>query len=817
MKTLNLSGEWKLIRVKNKETIPVQVPGDTHSALLDAGKIPDPYWADNELSLQWIGREDWIFSRKFTVPDGMLAEKSVFLNCDCLDSITSISINGRPAGTTENMFLRYRFEVKHLLKSGENSIEILFHSAENAAIEASKKLKHEIPYTKNPVQSPNRNLIRKVQCHSGWDWGPCLMVAGIYGDISLGAYSDARIEHVYCDQKHSKDLCEVKVTCEVFSPDGEKTTMKIVLAAQELMETVELKPGLNKINGTVTVKNPNLWWPNGFGEQYLYQLSVKVGSSEIKKRLGLRRIELISEEDKIGLSMLFRINGTDIFAKGADWIPCDALPRRQTKEAMEYLLDSAVKVNMNMLRVWGGGQYEYDYFYELCDEKGIMIWQDFMFACAMYPASDEFLNLVRQEAVYQVKRLRDHACIALWCGNNENLGALNWFKESKEKRDRYLVDYDRLNEGVLGNTVRELDPDRVFWPSSPCGGPGDYSDAFHNDKRGDMHYWGVWHQGKSFDNFLKIFPRFCSEFGYQSFPSIDTVRTYAPDDQFNVTSPVMEHHQRNFGGNSKIIEMFSRYFRLPEGFENFVYLSQVMQGIAIKTAVEHWRRLRPDCMGTIYWQLNDNWPVCSWASLNYQGSWKLLHYMARRFYAPTIVNAIQDDEKKQVEIFMSNDSLKAKKAAVTIQVRDLSGKVSFEDKISASVPANSAKPLRKYDLDKLTSNPNSHFMTLTMEIEGTVFRNEHFFCVWKKYDLPKPEIKIKFKSVKGGMELKLETDNPAFYVGLFAEGVLGEFDDNCFPLMPGEPRIVLFKPRQNISLEAFKKSLKVKHLRQTYV
>ncbi len=816
MKRIDLSGEWKLIRVKNKESVPAQVPGDTHSALLDAGKIPDPYWADNELSLQWIGREDWIYRRSFNVSSEMLAGKSVFLNCEFFDTISEIRINGSKIGVTENMFVRYRFEARKVLRTGENTIEVLFRSAENAAVEASKKLKYPIPFGNNPVQSPNRNLIRKVQCHSGWDWGPCLMVAGIYGDIYLEACSDARIEHVCCDQKHSKGLCEVKVNCEVFSPDGGKTEMNISLGSEKLVKTVDLKPGTNKIDGTVAVKNPKLWWPNGFGEQHLYDLSVKVGSSEVKKRLGLRRIELISEEDKIGLSMIFRVNGVDIFAKGADWIPCDALPQRQTREAMDYLLDSAVKVNMNMLRVWGGGQYEFDYFYDLCDEKGLMIWQDFMFACAMYPADDKFLDLVRQEAEYQVKRLRDHSCIALWCGNNENLGAFGWYKECKDNRDRYLVDYDRLNEGVLGNTVRSLDPDRVFWPSSPCGGPGDYSNNFHNDKRGDMHYWGVWHQGKSFDNFLKIFPRFCSEFGYQSFPSMDTVRTYAPEDQFNVTSPVMEHHQRNFGGNSKIIEMFSRYFRLPEGFGNFVYLSQVMQGLAIKTAVEHWRRLRPDCMGTIYWQLNDNWPVCSWASLNYQGSWKLLNYMAKRFYADTIVNAIQDDEKKQVEIFMTNDSLKAKKAAVSIQVRDMSGKVTFEDDITASIPANSAKSLRKYDTAKLTSKPDSHFMTLTMELDGTVFRNEHFFCVWKKYDLPKSEIKIKTRAVKEGFEVKMEADRPAFYVGIFAEGVKGEFDDNCFTLIPGEARTLLFVPRQEVTTEEFKKSLLVKHLRQTY-
>jgi beta-mannosidase len=566
----------------------------------------------------------------------------------------------------------------------------------------------------------------------------------------------------------------------------------------------------------VTVKNPELWWPNGHGEHPLYDLSVRVGDSEIRKRLGLRKIELINEKDKIGLSMIFRVNGVDIFCKGADWIPCDALPQRQTHEAIGYLIESTRKANMNMLRVWGGGQYESDIFYELCDEKGIMVWQDFMFACALYPASKEFLENVRQEAVHQVKRLRDYACMALWCGNNENIGALNWFKESKENRDRYLVDYDRLNEGVLGNTVRALDPDRVFWPSSPCGGIGDYSDNFHKDNCGDMHYWGVWHGGKPFSEFLKIFPRFCSEFGYQSFPSMDMIHSYSPENQFNVTSPIMEHHQRNNGGNSKIIEMFSRNFRLPEGFGNFVYLSQVQQGLAIKTAVEHWRRLRPNCMGIIYWQLNDNWPVASWASLNYQGSWKLLHYMAKNFYAPAIVSAIQD-EKGKVEIYLTNDGAKAKKAGVTIQVMDFTGKVTFEENISATLPAGGAKLLRHYELAKLTAKPESHFMTLKLDVDGVIFRNEHFFCAWKKCELPKPEIKLKVKTVKDGFEITLDTDKPAFYVGLFAEGICGEFDDNCFTLLPGERRTVRFEPKFNVAADAFKKALSVKHLRETYI
>ena len=294
-----------------------------------------------------------------------------------------------------------------------------------------------------------------------------------------------------------------------------------------------------------------------------------------------------------------------------------------------------------------------------------MIWHDMMFSCALYPSTPGFLANVEREIRHQVKRLRDHPCIALWCGNNEDVGALTWYPESRKNRDRYIVDYDRLNEGVIGRVVDECDPTRTFWPSSPSAGRGDYSDNWHDDRRGDMHYWSVWHESKAFSAYYEVSPRFCSEFGYQSFPSVELARGYCPPGQMNVTSPVMEHHQRHGRGNALIVEMFTRYFRMPEGFENFVYLSQVQQALAIKTAVEHWRHLRPTCMGTLYWQLNDNWPVCSWSSLEYGGKWKLLHHAARRFYAPTIVSAFQRPDRT-VEVWLTSDTLQSQKAAVTV-------------------------------------------------------------------------------------------------------------------------------------------------------
>lgn len=793
MQVLDLSGRWKLR--SRHHTLAATVPGDNVSALLAAKRIPDPYRADHERQAQWIGREDWVYEREFRVPAAWLAEKSVFLNCDGLDTVAGIFVNGRRVARSENMFARVRVEVKKFLRAGANTLRIELAAPETAALAAARRLPYPIPHTQQPVQSSHRNLLRKVQCHSGWDWGICLMVSGINGAIYLGATSLGRIEYVTTQQTHRRGRVTVDVATEVESPAGGRTELEVKLGSERVVKPVTLRAGLNVLRARVTIREPKLWWPNGHGAQPLYPLVVKVAGDEVRKRIGLRTIEIINVEDQRGLSMTFRVNGRDIFCKGANWIPCDAMPQRQTRAVYEDLLESARQAHMNMLRVWGGGQYERDDFYALCDEKGLLVWHDFMFACALYPATPEFLANVRQEARHQVKRLQTHACLALWCGNNENIGALNWFEDSRKNRDRYLVDYDRLNEGVLGKTVDECDPTRVFWPSSPCGGRGDYSDAFHQDNRGDMHYWDVWHAGKSFNAYYAVTPRFCSEFGYQSFPSLDLIRQYAPRDQFNVTAPIMEWHQRHPRGNSIITEMFSRYFRMPEGFENFVYLSQVQQALAIKTAVEHWRRLSPTCMGTLYWQLNDNWPVCSWASVEYGGKWKLLHYAAKKFYAPAIVTAFQKDDV--VEVWVTGDQ--PVRGTAVAEIRTFTGKLVRRMRL----PVRRAGLIKKWKV----TDPTTTFLQLSFN--GAT--NTHFFTEYKRCELAQPKIRIR---ISKGYRITLQTDKPAFFVALNATGIRGEFDDNCVTLLKSQT--FRFTPKQPVTLAAFKKSLTVNHLRATY-
>ncbi|MEE2727428.1 MAG: glycoside hydrolase family 2 protein [Candidatus Latescibacterota bacterium] len=813
---IHLRGRWQAEGAGKQ--FALTVPGDVHSALLDAGHIEDPYWGTNELDLQYLHGEDWLFTHSVSVDADFLQAPSVYLHFDSIDTVAEVRVNGQVVGQSDNMFTRCRFEVKDHLQTGSNTIEVRIRSAERVAMERVGQMPYEIPGSDYPVQSPHRNLVRKAQCHAGWDWGCCLMAAGLYGDVYLATALPGRIEHVYTEQHFTEQECRLDVHVEVLAAQAGPSELVLSVDGQSVRRSVALVEGVNALNESIEIADPKRWWPAGYGEQPLYELEVAIAGERVRKRIGLRELALVTEEDDRGLSFAFHVNGVAIFAKGANWIPCDALPARQTRAVLDDLLSSAAAAHMNMIRVWGGGQYESEDFYDLCDEKGLLVWQDFMFSCSTYPATAEFLASVEEEARYQVKRLRDHACIALWCGNNEDLGALNWFPASRENRDRYLVDYDRLTEGVLGRVVDECDPTRSFWPSSPCGGRGDYSDNWHDDSRGDMHYWQVWHSGKSFDAYYEVAPRFCSEFGYQSFSSMETIETYAPEDQFNVTAPIMEHHQRNPGGNSKITEMFTRYFRMPDGFDNFVYLSQVQQGLAIKTAVEHWRHLRPICMGTLYWQLNDLWPVCSWSSLEYGGKWKLLHYMAKRFYAPTIVSAFQT-EQDELEVWVTNDQLRAVDIKGSLRVFSFKGELVHRTDLSASIEACSALQLRRLSVDTLAPVRAEVFAVLDVTVGEEVMRNEHVFVPWKSCNLPKAEVQCRVIEEEGGrLVVVVRTDAPVFYLTLEAQGLRGEFGDNGFTLLPDEERVLSYHGKgQSVSSQELASALRIQHLRSTYV
>jgi beta-mannosidase len=583
--------------------------------------------------------------------------------------------------------------------------------------------------------------------------------------------------------------------------------------------------GSTTLSATLTVENPEIWRTAGElaeeekQENKRYDLSVTAGDdAEITHHIAFRTLELTAGEGSFG----FRVNGRPVFAKGAAWIPADALPSRQTPERYKDLLTSAVQANMNMIRVWGGGQYEQEVFYDLCDRLGLMVWQDCMFACAMYPALPEFLASVEKELAYQVPRLQSHPCIALWCGNNENLGALSWFPESRENRDRYLIDYDRLYYGVVEKAVRTYDPDRAWWPSSPSGGEGVYSDNWHSDTRGDMHVWSVWHEKKSFDEYLTVRPLFVSEFGYESFPSVEEIQTYAPAAQMNMTSPVMEYHQRSAGGNSIILENFSRYFRFPEGFENMVYLSQVQQAVALRTAVEYWHSLRPHCSGTIYWQLNDVWPDASWSSLEYSGRWKLLHYAAKDFFAPVTLSLYKKDG--MFRAFVINDTSGPVAGRVTVSCLRFDGYPAGKP-VSVMVPVPAGSSVKVWELPEaeLPGAPEKCFFYARLSAENSTGKqfsaeNTLFPSLYKNCDLPAGKIAAEITaSGSETFSIKLSATVPAFFTSLSSGEIRGIFSRNLFTLLPGMPVTVTFTPgKKHVTIETLRKALTVKTLRDSY-
>ncbi|MBP5162789.1 MAG: glycoside hydrolase family 2 protein, partial [Spirochaetales bacterium] len=517
------------------------------------------------------------------------------------------------------------------------------------------------------------------------------------------------------------------------------------------------------------------WWPNGYGSQSLYDVTAFIGGQSLSRRIGFRTIEVRNNRTMGGKELTVCVNGQPVFCKGANWIPLDARPALMTDERFDSIIRDVRDANMNMLRVWGGGWYEKEAFYDACDRYGILIWHDLMFSCSTYPAEKWFLDSVDLELKDQVRRLSSRTCIALWCGNNECLGALGWYEETRANLPLYLADYEKLYVNWIDRILVHEDPSRMYWPSSPCAGPGDYSDNWHCDGNGDMHYWTVWHERKDFEAYHDVRPRFCSEFGYQSFPSMSEVLSFADTSDFDINSEVMEHHQRNDDGNSIISEMFTRYYRKPKGFEAQLYLSQVQQAFAIQTAVTYWRSLMPYCMGTLYWQLNDVWPVSSWSSIEYSGKWKALHYAARRFYSPVSPLLYMDDGKAYVKV--CNDSASGFEGRCTVSVVGFDGSVLRCESFDVSVPSMTVGSV--FELDLADVDVSRCYLCASLgDAEETLL-----LCRPKDASLMDPALTYDVTQVSGSeFDVTVSCENPAFNVVLDAGPARGRFEDNCFTL-----------------------------------
>ena len=809
MKTFTLDGTWTLVAnnvepnnydIKDGSTFKMPIPGSVQDFLIEQTIVPDPYYADNELETMFIGKSDWNISTSFEL-FCLRTKAHYILKLEKVDTVATLYINHREVEHFDNEHRIYFVDITKYLDVGLNYIEFKFTASEKLAIQRAKELPYPVPCSHYKYDSPHRNLVRKAQCNAAWDWGLCLQTIGIYESPVIYECESFLLKSFSTipklDEAKENWILNIEANVFAFVPCNVKFNTWVEFPGEAYlpaeMET-KLEDGMNTIRTTLNVpkKLVEPWWPNGYGQQPLYGVGVSVTESSeregdyqrLERKIGFRTIEVKNNTTMGGKELTVCVNGQNIFCKGANWIPLDARPGRMTKDRFDAIIKAAKDANMNMLRVWGGGWYEKEEFYDACDKYGILLWHDLMFSCSTYPAQDWFLESVEHELRDQMNRLKSRTCIALWCGNNECLGALNWYDESRNNRELYLKDYEKLYTNWIDRIMCEEDPDRMYWPSSPCAGPGDYSDNWHSDGNGDMHYWTVWHERKDFEFYHKVKPRFCSEFGYQSFPSLSEVRSFAPDDQLSLTSPIMEHHQRNEEGNSIITEMFTRYFHSPNSFENQLYLSQVQQALAIQTAVTYWRSLMPYCMGTLYWQLNDVWPVSSWSSIEYSGKWKALHYVARRFYSPVAPLLYVDDNA--VFVKLANDSALTVKANLSVTLIHFDGTpvLNLEKPVeieSMSVESVWDCPLKEIDVE------NTYLLVGFSYEDANGAQNGYEETLLltrpKVARLEDPKLCVESVSkTDKGFDVLLSCDKPAFFIVLDAGAIKGRFSDNLFSL-----------------------------------
>ena len=813
-----LCGDYALSSSTWTGEATIALPGDVHAALLAAKAIPDPYFGENETAVMWVGETPWTLERRFDAAPGDI-DGFLTLTLEYVDCICTVFLNGERIADLQNAFVRHDIDVTGKVRAGANVLRLDFAVA--AEVARARYLAHPfpIPFTKNyqtnGLKGVHMNFIRKAACHAGWDWGICLMPVGVYGRMALRRSRLARLDGVQIEQAHGEGFVDLTVVTTVHAFAAGAVEISQTVDGRTVTQTQSVSPGENRCVQKLRIEGPKLWWPNGQGEQPLYALETDVDGERATRRIGLRKLEWIVEKDEIDHCFKVRVNGRDVSMFGANWIPNDAIPSRITREAVADILQSARAVNMNMIRVWGGGQYESDFFYELCDELGLLIWHDFMFSCMPYPSDRAFLDDVRIEITQQVRRLQHHACMALWCGDNEVIGSLTWYPETRANRDRFVANYDRLNS-LLERIVADEDPGRRFWPSSPSLGYLDFSDGWHADSRGDMHFWSVWHEAKPFEHYRDVNPRFASEFGFQSFTSTNVIETFAKPEDFNVSSPVMERHQRNDGGNARIMETMTRYFRFPKDFEQTVFLSQAQQGLAIKTAIEYWRSTKPRCMGTLYWQINDMWPVASWSSLDYGGQWKMLHTMAKRFFLPVNVVAVPQKDGGEIVLRAINDSPAQTRIALEVLAADMAGRTRPLGVVALNVPTERAIDALRLPADAI--KPDEFLFFSWRDAKGALIGENDFFPkAYKYYDLPRASVKAVWSEGADGPQVALSSDHVALFVTASGD-MPGYFSDNGVTLLPGRVTTLTFTPRfgATASVERAAKGFKVRNLSETY-
>ena len=826
MQTCTLNGTWQLSAGhRSLESVDMQIPGTVLSGLLAAGKIKDPFYRTNEDATRALFWKDYVFTRTFDVDEELLAQQHIVLVCEGLDTLAEISINGTFLAKTDNMHRTWKFQAKKLLHPGKNEIQIVFRSVlrfiEDYPYEAHKKINYI------PCGSMKGNqLLRKAHSMFGWDWGPQTIDAGIFRDIYLQGYSHARIEDIRIHQQHAKNVSvQTSITLSESVP-GQKLCVELSEdGADKPLQTKLCKTNADGVAAVdFVIENPKLWWPNDYGDQPLYIVRTTLLDEDgtnlesITRRIGLRTLTISQEKDEWGNEFAFCVNGVKIFTRGGNYIPDDCLYTRITEKKLDYILESCRRAHFNCVRVWGGGYYPSDAFYDLCDEKGLIVWQDLMYACNVYDVTDAFAENCRQETYDNVRRLRHHASLGLWCGNNEIESAWDHWGDFQKETPYLRADYIRLFEEVLPKAVQEADGETFYWHSSPSsGGCFDNPD---DANRGDTHYWDVRHGQKPFTDYRKYFFRFCSEFGFQSFPCAKTVNSFTLEDDRNIFSRVMESHQKNDAANGKMLYYLSENLRYPKDLTHLLYASQVLQGMAIKYGVDHWRRNRGRCMGTLYWQINDDWPAPSWSSIDYFGRWKALHYMAQKFYAPHAVSMTLEDHR--CHVYFSNESFETTEYSLTLSIRDLSGNVLETYETKGNSPAFSAIETAVVDICSWEDQKDDVFLEAVIHTKDQkVLKDVETLVPYKYLNLKNPVISTEAEETNDAFILHISSDCFAPFVALDFDDADVIFSDNFFHLTDKTVQDIIVKKEDILqghfeNAEDFRKRLQILSLGTSY-
>lgn len=814
--TYVLDKGWEFSQAGSNEWMSARVPGTVHQDLLDHGRLPDPFYGMNEQKVQWVEKEDWLYRTVFTVTADQLKSDAAWLTFEGLDTYADVYLNGSLLLKADNMFVGHKLAVKDVLREGENRLMIRFRSPVEETAPQWDTDGFNYPADNDHSEKRMSVYTRKAPYSYGWDWGIRLATSGIWRPVKLTFCNGAAIDDFFVRQQEvTEQVAKVDNQLEInnVTSTPKEAQVKVVYAygeqADTLTRTVVLQPGKNSLSMPAWIEKPHLWMPNGWGDPALYTFTatVSVDGKEIASReeaIGLRSIRVVMEDDKDGKSFYFEVNGKPMFAKGSNYIPGDALLPNMTGERYARLFEDIRAANMNMVRVWGGGIYEDDRFYEEADRNGILVWQDFIFACTTYPHDPTFLKRVSEEAVYNMRRLRNHASLAMWCGNNEIYEGMRYWgwkdKYSPVVWKEMTEGYDVLFRQLLPELVEANDPGRFYMHGSPYEANWGRPESW---KIADSHNWGTWYGQKPFESLDTEIPRFMSEYGFQAFPEMKTLRMFASPEDYELESPVMNAHQKASIGNFLIKKTMALYYKVPEKFEDLIYAGLILQGQGMRHGIEAHRRHRPYCMGSLPWQLNDSWPVVSWSSIDYYGNWKAMHYQIRRAFAPVLVDAIK--EGNNLSYYIMSDRLTDEELTLNLELMDFNGKVYRKQKVDGLLPANTSKLFYQEPVEQALAGRDSATTFMHMVVKskkGEVLSDEiYYFAHPKDQLLPKTPLQWQVKQKKGYCEVTVKADKLArdIFIEVPVQGV--RFSDNFFDLLPGQKKKVIITSPDGKSLD----------------